>query len=877
MEQHKLQEEPPIIKAAVDCLLKDISSIANRIPIPNQISEVTSPPSYSSQNNMADIFRNHDFAQLLCSIAPCIPYYMNSLLLCPNLKIPDSSFEELMKFAVGCLEFTSFLVETDQNDFNVNLVDSFITAADRIFKDNNVCSFFNGGCQHIVAMFFCKQNDKPLPSVPKYSLNNTLENVETMPAGLATYQLYILVCWLFETKSTNVDIPNFFLTPIRSTVISLSRLPLGCGGLDGSRKCRVLFAPKSPPLSIELLQELDVLEEYIFRITLLGWTSRQQFEETWMCLLSVLCSPLDNLDPVEVNDAIHGSSLAIKAITSLLSQTLMCPTAGHPNVSKLLHVSRDLTISDDSISIRKLRKVLDIIKQKYNECSHVFTKSEMINVFDQRNFEKLNNKYSYGQMSIKYFLMATDIVQEDEENSVPAVIVRNRKKTLEECGLDINSCLQFLLDYYTQLMKPQSLTNIRILPDAIRSTVIISDLFTDKSQFSWMLDVFLELSKLHAVEDELLHQYLIVGVCKAVGVLTPDIETFEQVKKLLIQYLKSPYLSSRIASLYGLLYVLEGCKLMEYVQLNLNTNNSVLRQSQEHSVLVWSLAFYLIENVDETNMEHNFVLKTLTAALGLLNSTSVKPLEHSIIRGLQRLLILNKRMILEKVGKQILKLSLDHMKCDNPMAALLGTQLLLTYMYTDCAEHLHNTQTLSGMQSSPDHLVQTIEKISAIFELDILCSVMPTILDDFFSPSDILTKVIGEFLSPQQPHPKLLSKMVFQVFESAIRQEQLSLLQDWVVFSLSSFTQSFSIGMATWCLTCFFISSSSNEWLRSYFPYVQTRVGRYEYEDKKMLCISGADFYKNLPNDQQRQKFIENFNKVKDQPDMPFYDLLSSL
>lgn len=57
--------------------------------------------------------------------------------------------------------------------------------------------------------------------------------------------------------------------------------------------------------------------------------------------------------------------------------------------------------------------------------------------------------------------------------------------------------------------------------EAIRSTVIISDLFTDKSQFTWMLDVFLELSKLHAVEDELLHQYLIVGICKAVGVLTP--------------------------------------------------------------------------------------------------------------------------------------------------------------------------------------------------------------------------------------------------------------------------------------------------------------------------------------------------------------------
>lgn len=119
-------------------------------------------------------------------------------------------------------------------------------------------------------------------------------------------------------------------------------------------------------------------------------------------------------------------------------------------------------------------------------------------------------------------------------------------------------------------------------------------------------------------------------------------------------------------------------------------------------------------------------------------------------------------------------------------------------------------------------------------------------------------------------------KYFFQVFESAIQLNQLSLLQDWVVFSLSNFTQSFS-NMATWCLTCFFISASSNEWLRAFFPYVQNRGGRYEYEDKKIFCIAGSDFYKNLTNDNQRKTFVDNFMKVKDHADMPFNDLLSSL
>lgn len=60
------------------------------------------------------------------------------------------------------------------------------------------------------------------------------------------------------------------------------------------------------------------------------------------------------------------------------------------------------------------------------------------------------------------------------------------------------------------------------------------------------------------------------------------------------------------------------------------------------------------------------------------------------------------------------------------------------------------------------------------------------------------------------------------------------------------------------------------------FPYVQSRIGRYEYEDRMMLCITSADFYKNLSSD-QKQTFINTFNKVKDVTDTPFNDLLSSL
>lgn len=64
-------------------------------------------------------------------------------------------------------------------------------------------------------------------------------------------------------------------------------------------------------------------------------------------------------------------------------------------------------------------------------------------------------------------------------------------------------------------------TPVRILYEVVKSLLVISDLFTDKSQFVWMLDVCLNLSKTHNSEDEILQQYLVIGMCKAVSVLTP--------------------------------------------------------------------------------------------------------------------------------------------------------------------------------------------------------------------------------------------------------------------------------------------------------------------------------------------------------------------
>lgn len=75
-----------------------------------------------------------------------------------------------------------------------------------------------------------------------------------------------------------------------------------------------------------------------------------------MCFLSVLCTPLDNLDSADINIARRASSLAIKAITAQLLQTLRYPVLGNKNVSKFMHVSRNMPIRDTTIRYVRIFK-----------------------------------------------------------------------------------------------------------------------------------------------------------------------------------------------------------------------------------------------------------------------------------------------------------------------------------------------------------------------------------------------------------------------------------------------------------------------------------------------------------------------------------------
>lgn len=52
----------------------------------------------------------------------------------------------------------------------------------------------------------------------------------------------------------------------------------------------------------------------------------------------------------------------------------------------------------------------------------------------------------------------------------------------------------------------------------------MSDLFTERDHYLWMLDVCLHLSQTHHHEDLLLHQYVIIAAAKAMAISRAEVK-----------------------------------------------------------------------------------------------------------------------------------------------------------------------------------------------------------------------------------------------------------------------------------------------------------------------------------------------------------------
>lgn len=96
-----------------------------------------------------------------------------------------------------------------------------------------------------------------------------------------------------------------------------------------------------------------------------------------------------------------------------------------------------------------------------------------------------------------------------------------------------------------------------------------------------------------------------------------------------------------------------------------------------------------------------------------------------------------------------------------------------------------------------------------------IAAVLPVPLLDFFPTQQVMSLLMGEFVSDQQANPEHVAWMLGEVFGQLLRAGQQPVLRDWVLLSLEPFVRKEPVALCIWHLACLFIAASRSAALRA--------------------------------------------------------------
>uniref|UniRef100_A0A6B2E671 Huntingtin n=1 Tax=Phlebotomus kandelakii TaxID=1109342 RepID=A0A6B2E671_9DIPT len=631
----------------------------------------------------------------------------------------------------------------------------------------------------------------------------------------------------------------------------------------------VEYPPKRcpiPSIPIEQLNDSELLPKFISRLNLIGFSTRQQFEEIFMSLLVLLNSDA-NPEIIDVQEEYFVKSMCLDDISEFVVTCKMFPRIGSRQ-GEFHHSPRLDVVKVDGIGVKKLHKILSLIPGP--------------NVFYQSNLERDlscdrvigTHSFAPNQFSMNFIWQIVEENVEEMDTTLKSVIY-----FVDQCGIDFRSTVQLIYDVFAQLIDQQC-THV------LANIAKLSDVCENRDQCKWIRNTMQQLQERIPLENTVAHQYIIYLLCKSHAILVPSLSDLAHLCSIIPTYLKSTHVFVRNATLNGLLCLLESAIntntsigalseeiillrniAINYINKNGVTDESAYSYSDTHTKLVWTLTFYLIEKTSKFMPDCTLLSNVIISGNNILKRTTNLLQYLCIIHGMQRLIITNS---VEKVYREKMeKLSLDLVKCDNEEFYIPALKLLISCMYIGSASQLENTEHSNGIvQDEPEVIVQSTEKIDVLFlkiksstpeAANIIGDVLCQITRDLVPPNEILTKVIKELLSLTQPHGKVVAKIVFQVFRSAIDSAYLALLQDWLICSLPNFVV-LPPAKAVSCMSVIFVSASLNLNLIKIFPEILETFGTLGRREEYIFHEATRDFHGRL-SEEQKDKFSSVFLK----------------
>uniref|UniRef100_A0A182YG60 Uncharacterized protein n=1 Tax=Anopheles stephensi TaxID=30069 RepID=A0A182YG60_ANOST len=649
--------------------------------------------------------------------------------------------------------------------------------------------------------------------------------------------------------------------------------------------------PKLPTVPIEHLFDVELLEMFLKRANVFGFSSRQQFEELFMALM-VLLNRTDDPIFVSLLEQREIKNMCLQAVMTLLLSCYRFPWIGFRE-GKFHHTTRNPKIKCDSIGLKKLHNV-----QLSIPLSNVFYQPNLerhllvANADDQYALDDSSVGtvgFDHNQLSLEYFWEIIERTSDQSgcnTTSVESLAVRNKRYFVEKINIDITSSLQLIYDVLKQLIEDDPTL---VLPHLVSFCEIVEN----RDQIFWLNQLLLKLQERVPMEDTISQQHIIYLLCRLAALLIPTMSDLTHLCTIIPTYLKSTQLYIRNATLQGLICLLEcliktntsigtmndELHLLRNVIVNYIVKHGIIEESSGafsdlHTKLVWTLNFYLIEHTSRFVSDCNLLSNSIISANNILKRTTNLEIYLCILNGLERLIITDR--VSRALHEKIEKLAIDLVKIDNEIFSLSALKLLVTCIYRSCNEQLESTERCNGIvQDEPDIIVQQIDKIEILFAKirtttpqgakvfgDVLCQ----LIRDLLPPNEILTKVFKELMM-NQPNPDIIAGVTYQLFRSAIDASYLALLQEWLLCSLPNFLSFPQVNKSVWCLTVIFLSASLNQHLIKLLPEVLSLPSYQQLNEREInnFIISAKDFYSRLePNGGgggQRAKFKEIFRQ----------------
>ncbi|XP_061723168.1 huntingtin-like [Cydia pomonella] len=660
----------------------------------------------------------------------------------------------------------------------------------------------------------------------------------------------------FCTDGASEVLGKCYRKPIEKLLVSLARLdivsnmalipPIAWSSVEVFSKKDQL---QKIDLPLQAFQDMDVLEAFLFRVNLIGWSSKKQFEEIWVVLLGALQG--------------NGGHWAVRGITQLLTGA-RCAR----------HVPRDL--GRTSRGIQRLRNIL--------------VGTSFFSQLDNINLERiplLNDgapSYHCAEYNADYLKLSADIT-----DYAPYFVRKEVKRARKNRDVDVNSCLQLLMDVTSQMLDPKAPTGLATRLALLTSLIYCSDVYSDAAQWRCGAAQLIALSgaKGDITQYSAAGRALLAAMQRALCVERHDTQELQTVHQKLLKSLSSPYAPLRQAALQGCLLQLGGSRrvgaapapspyqeLVTQLALHVRTHlPHDTRLSLYEQSLYWAVLFTLIElgHPDLINIAVDFVLaKPRHYCIDLV----VKGISNTI-----RQQVLPKELknnVIEKLTENTKKYSEGH--------ALV---ILMVHLFSADNKLLSPKLTSDVSNMDPDILMNSMERITLLYKLlrksempetkQIITNALKYFLRETLPPAATLSRVVIEFLETCKESERekmavlsererriesavLNAEVVFEVFETSVTQDQLPVLSGWIFEALCHLLHGkISPHLLPYTLLTLLVSASSTQHIRKIIPlcyyilslgfhrcadvdfgyftdFVECKEGM-SFNDRRLLCV----------------------------------------